>query len=216
MSDIEARAAAHIARARAEADRILAEARTQAEKIKADARVEGIAEGKTKGLADGRTQGIAEAKKETLANEQAKLTQFLTTLASMTASLDAERAQLIADSRKNILTLALAISQKICHRQGQIDPGVVHENVNASIALLQSKTRIFISVHPTQKTLIDELIPQLNLKWPNITSIEVDGDESIAPGGCRVRSGSGEIDADINVQLDRIAHELFPDRANNL
>jgi len=213
MSDIETRAAAHVARARAEADRIIAEARTQAEKIIVEARSAGLIEGKSKGQAEGRTQGIAEAKKEVLASEQARLTDAIKTLSSMIEAIDNERAQLLADARENVLMLALAIAKKVCHRQGEVDPKVVDENVETSIGLLQNKSRVFISVHSTQKSQIDELVLQLKMKWPSVTSIEIDADDSIDIGGCRVRSGSGEIDADIDAQLDRIAQELFPNRA---
>lgn len=212
MSDIEARAAALITRSRAEAEHILAEARAQAEKIKLEARSAGLAEGRSRGLAEGREQGITEAKKEALAAEQIKLIQSLTTLSNMIDAIDTERARLLADARENVLSLALAIARKICHRQCEVDAKIVEENIESSIALLQNKTRIFVLVHSSQKRQIEELVPLLKLKWPAIASIEIDVDDSIDVGGCQVRSGSGEIDADIDAQLDRIARELFPNR----
>ena len=38
---------------------------------------------------------------------------------------------------------------------------------------------------------------------------------TLVPGGCRVTSGQGEVDADLNAQLDRIAAKLIPGGLSN-
>jgi flagellar biosynthesis/type III secretory pathway protein FliH len=40
--------------------------------------------------------------------------------------------------------------------------------------------------------------------------VQVIEDASIAPGGCRVFTTQGEIDADLDRQIDRIAADLLP------
>ena len=39
---------------------------------------------------------------------------------------------------------------------------------------------------------------------------EIVGDESILPGGCRVFTSHGHVDADLKTQLDRVTVKLLP------
>jgi flagellar biosynthesis/type III secretory pathway protein FliH len=40
--------------------------------------------------------------------------------------------------------------------------------------------------------------------------VELIADGTLAPGGCRIFSGGGQIDGDLDLQLNRIAQELLP------
>ena len=51
--------------------------------------------------------------------------------------------------------------------------------------------------------------PELLSKLRSIEEVELTEDEEISPGGCVLRFGSGQIDARIETQLDRIAEELL-------
>jgi len=48
------------------------------------------------------------------------------------------------------------------------------------------------------------MLPHLKMGWSNLGEVEIISDASITPGGCRVLAGHGEIDADLQSQLDRI------------
>jgi flagellar assembly protein FliH len=88
---------------------------------------------------------------------------------------------------------------------------VLAENVRESLKLLMRRDEVRIAIHPTQIGTLRELLPRLNLDWPGLQGVEMMEDASIAPGGCRVTAGQGEIDADLQHQLDRIAAVLIPD-----
>ena len=47
-------------------------------------------------------------------------------------------------------------------------------------------------------------LPRLATQWPALEHVELVDDEAIAPGGCRVTTAAGEVDAQIDTQLDRI------------
>jgi len=67
-----------------------------------------------------------------------------------------------------------------------------------------------IAIHPSQKQNLVEALPELKLTWPNLEHVELVPDDKISPGGCRVHTRGGCIDADLDAQLNHIAAELLP------
>jgi flagellar assembly protein FliH len=212
MSDLEARARLLVSKAHAEADQILKDARAEAEKLKADASATGLAEGKRKGLDEGRAQGKAQALAEAMKTEGAKLAELVKALSAGLEEVNRMRLTLESDARENLLMLAVAIARKVTHREGKLDSAVVEANVHSAIQMLQTRTRVRLSIHPDQRDLIESLLPQLKLKWPTMQHVEIVDDVAVRPGGCRVESASGQINAELDEQIDRIASELVPQR----
>ena len=58
--------------------------------------------------------------------------------------------------------------------------------------------------------MLTEALPKLQLRWPELKHIELVEDETLSPGGCRIFTRHGQIDADLDGQLQRIAAELVP------
>jgi flagellar biosynthesis/type III secretory pathway protein FliH len=54
------------------------------------------------------------------------------------------------------------------------------------------------------------VLPRIGAQWPNLKHVELIADGTLVPGGCRVYTGGGVIDADLELQLERIARELVP------
>jgi flagellar biosynthesis/type III secretory pathway protein FliH len=84
------------------------------------------------------------------------------------------------------------------------------ENLKEAMSLAVHAADVRVSVHPSQfKTLKNEL-PNLRLAWPQLTHIDLMEDPSISPGGARVTTTHGQIDGDLDVQLDHIIADLLP------
>ena len=60
------------------------------------------------------------------------------------------------------------------------------------------------------KATLERLLPQLKLTWPQLDHAQLVEESSLTPGGCRVYTGQGEIDADLDAQLDRVIADLLP------
>jgi flagellar biosynthesis/type III secretory pathway protein FliH len=48
------------------------------------------------------------------------------------------------------------------------------------------------------------------MNWPSLKHVELIDDPAVAPGGCRILTRHGEVDAEIEGQLDRVIAELLP------
>jgi len=210
MRDIENQARAIILRARQQAEQLLAAAQVEAEQLQQQAhelgREEGFVEGKQQGLAEGRAAGHEQASGEHRKN----LTQLVSAVTQMIEEIESSRQRLAAESIGDVVDLAVAIGRRVTKRQGAIDPAVLTTNLAEAMKLVIHASDVRIAVHPTQKETLDGELPRLRLQWPNLQHVELTEDSTLSPGGCRIVTREGQIDADLDVQLDRVVADLMP------
>jgi flagellar biosynthesis/type III secretory pathway protein FliH len=76
--------------------------------------------------------------------------------------------------------------------------------------LVVTNTNLRIEIHPSQRQTLDAALPQLGLRYPSLKHVEVVQDAAIAPGGSRISTCQGLVNADLDVQLDRVIADLLP------
>ena len=82
--------------------------------------------------------------------------------------------------------------------------------------MVSNTSSVRVAIHPRDRQTVEESLPQLKLQLPKLGHVEIVDDESLAPGGCRIFTAGGQIDADLNTQLNRIAADLVPDEGGLL
>jgi flagellar assembly protein FliH len=213
MQDIEAAARNVIRRAQRKAEEILAAAHIEARQIKEQARVDGAAEGRRQGYNQGTDEGKKSGHGQALTEHGAAMTRLIGSLTEAARQLDESRDLLHARVVAEVVDLACRIARRVTKRQGVIDPQMMCQNVKEALALAVHAADVRIAVNPSQlKTLEDEM-PNLRLAWPQLQHVNLVADPSISAGGARVFTTHGQIDGDLDVQLDRVIIELLPDRA---
>jgi flagellar assembly protein FliH len=130
------------------------------------------------------------------------------TLAANT--LNASRCDLEATALAEVVKLAIAIARRVTKRQGMIDPQVFTTNLEEAMKLVVQQVDLRIAINPAQRATLETALPQLGLKWPSLKHVEIIEEPAIAPGGCRISTRHGSVDADLDVQLDRIVADLLP------
>ncbi len=210
MADIAKQAAQILARAQSRADAMLVEAQTVAEELRANAHSEGLIAGQREGIAYGLKEGRETGRAQSLEEQRHDLTAVLGTLTSACTELDDRRRELEADVLREVTNLALKIAARITKRQGEVDPAVLERNLAASLKLVIGMHRLRIVIHPAQMATLTDALPRLKLQFPTLDHVEIVEDPLIAPGGCRILTRQGQIDATLDEQLTRIAADLFP------
>jgi flagellar assembly protein FliH len=210
MKDIETHARALIARAKEQAEAILIEAQNEGEQLKAAAKAEGLAEGKREGLAKGLEEGRKNGAQQALSEHRTQLANLIKSLTEAAQDLEASRVQLEAEALTEVIDLSVAIATRVTKRQGALDPQVLIANVKEAMKLVVASTDVRISMHPSQKQYLLDALPQLSMTWPALSHVQLIDDDTLAPGGCRVFSRGGQVDADLDGQLDRIVADLMP------
>jgi flagellar assembly protein FliH len=212
LKDVEAHAKTMLLRARQQADQLLAAAEEEGKTIRQNAYNEGFKGGQQDGLRKGTEDGKAAGQKAALAEHKAKLEQLTKALLGVVAEIDASRSRLESAAGTEVLKLAVAIARRVTHKAG-LEAAVLSANVSEAMKLVVHACDVRIAVHPSQKQTLAEVLPQLRQAWPNVAHVELVDDSQLAPGGCRVLTAQGQIDADLDRQIDRIAADLLPTTA---
>lgn len=210
LKDVEEHARLILLRARGRAEQLLIEAQEEGEKIKAQAKADGHAEGIKIGSAEGHAAGQKTGHQQALAEHGAALTTLVETLRSLAIELNSSRHQLEEEAGNAVVHLAVSIARKVTKLEGERNPAVVTANVDAAARLVIRASDVRLSLHPGQRQTLLDALPALKLQWPSLAHVELVDDETLTPGGCRIRTRGGLIDADLNQQVDQIATELLP------
>ena len=210
MADIEKQARAILVRARQKAEQLLIDAQRNADEIRRQAQAEGLASGYDQGIVKGMEDGGKLGHDAALSEHRTQFTTLLTALTAVVSEIDAHRQELETRGLREVIQLAIAIADRVTKRQGRLDPEVCIANVAEAMQLVVSSVDIRVALNPLQIHVLNEAMPRLRLRWPELKHIELVEDETLSPGGCRIFTRHGRIDADLEGQLERIAAELVP------
>jgi flagellar assembly protein FliH len=210
MADIERQAKATIIAARLRAERLIQAAQEEAENLKRQAHAQALVDGKKEGIAKGLEEGKKLGRDEALNEQRQALAQALTAMTQAADELNASRLHLESEARTAVIQLAIAIAERVTKRRGTLDPTLAQANVDEALRLVVTGTDIRIAIHPSQKDTLADTLPRLQAEWSQFKHIDLIADGTLTPGGCRIFTQSGQIDADLNLQLQKIAEDLLP------
>jgi flagellar assembly protein FliH len=211
LRDIEAQAQAILLRAQQQAEQLLAQAQEEAMQLKEEARAEGLAAGHAEGLKRGHEEGLKRGRDQALAEHKVAFTAAVSALNKAASAIDQSRLSLEADAVEEVLRLAIAIAGRVTKQHALADPSIAVANVAEALKLAVHAADVAIVIHPAQRAAIDASLPDLRLKLPQLQHLRLVEDATVEPGGCRLLTGSGGIDATLETQLNRIVADLLPD-----
>lgn len=114
-------------------------------------------------------------------------------------------SEIIAQTEKEMVELALEIAKKIVGREVTIDREVALTLVKISLAKLHNRTFAKVLLNPEDYAYLQSHLEKADFHG----SIELVEDRSISLGGCLIQTETGEIDARIESQFDEIAYGLL-------
>jgi flagellar assembly protein FliH len=210
LRDVENHAKAMLVRAREQAEELLATAQQEGEILRQQAYEEGLAEGRRDGRKQGELEGTKAGAQQALSEHQQQLATLIAALSTAAVELDASRRDLESAGLTEVVALASAVARRVTKRQGLIDSDVLTENLKEAMKLVCHAADVRIAIHPKQKQTLDDALPRLRMAWPQLQHVEIIADASLAPGGCRIFTARGNVDGDLDAQLDRVINELLP------
>lgn len=211
MTDVEKAAKSVLLKAKLQAEQLIASAIDEAEQLKESARQEGSREGFEHGHAEGVRHGTEAGRQQALQQHSAELSSLVGTLRDALTQIDAHRLSIETDGTTEVVKLAVAIAERVVKRQAAVDPAVLEANLGEAMKLAVGAADLRIAVHPDQRASLEVAMPRLKLAWPSLKHVQLVDDPGLSPGGCRLYTAHGSIDADLATQLDRVVADLLPD-----
>lgn len=182
----EKQAEAVMGEARAEAVRLLSEAQQRVHQIESQAHADGVSRGEAEGLN--------------------RLTQTLDQFQQVMMAAHADRARLLAGAESEVVRLVLQIVRKILKIEPIINEQVLVRVTRDALERLGQRVDVNIYVHPEDIELLHFSLSQIqNLAL----EIVIEPDDRIEPGGCRIESRAGEIDARLSSQFEAVAQSFL-------
>ena len=209
MRDIEQEAEEIVRKARLAAGRLLADARHTAEAM----RQRGLAQGLEEGRRQGREEGFKAGRDQAVAEHRQKLILAVQAFSAAAQAIEDSRCRLESEGLEDVIRLAIEIARRVCRIRGQADPRVTTAAAVEALRIASHASDVRVAVHPSQKATLESALPQIRTQLPTLGHVAIVEDASLPPGGCRLYTAAGLVDADLETQIERIAAELLPEAA---
>jgi flagellar biosynthesis/type III secretory pathway protein FliH len=152
----------------------------------------------------GRVKGIDEGR----AQCQAKVEEELKRAIHLANQIGRARVAAMEEQDRDIVEVALAISQKIILREVETDKEFIVRQVRQILGLLLNKTLVTLKVHPQDLLTLEPLHDALRTEFLDGDHLKIEGDEDMQLGGCLVEQAGLQLDARLQQQLEAVATEF--------
>jgi flagellar assembly protein FliH len=152
----------------------------------------------------GRQAGIAEGRAECQTQVEEEIKKAL----RLANQIGRARVFALEEHERDIVEVALAITQKILLREISIDKELVVRQVRQVLELLPDKTLVTLKVHPQDFTMLEPLRHSLRPEWANGDHLVLEAYADVDPGGCLVEQAGLLFDARLTQQLALVASEF--------
>jgi len=127
--------------------------------------------------------------------------------------LHALREKVVRESEDEIIKLIMMVAAKVIQREvAQDRQRILADVVKAATANISARDEVFIHLHPDDYAHVTTRKDSLHKEsLPERTQFKSDPD--VLPGGCRIDTEMGTIDASFDSQLDEIFRRLQEERS---
>jgi flagellar assembly protein FliH len=159
-----------------------------------------VQEAHEKGLMQGRKEGRELQKQETLKSVQS--------LGVLIRDFGELKKKILEGAEKDVLELALAVSQKVISIETTTNREVVQNVLRAAMKSIVDRENMKIRLHPQDFQYMMEIKPDFLRSLDGVKNIVFEEDAAIVRGGAIIESLFGEVDARLDHQFNQIRSSL--------
>lgn len=187
--------------ARSEADAIKKTARIEVESLRDKAFKEGFSAGEAKGLTAGEEQGIHEASLDwqNLMKESEALINELQT----------SRMGLLKASEEEMLKLVISFAKTVLKVEPIAQPDIILRNIDQAINRVSEVDKIVMRINIRDKSMCQAHKDQFMARLSSVSELRIVEDPTLSPGGIKIETGVGTIDATIESQARELEKALL-------
>jgi len=208
FNDIAAEAQALVTAARQEADEMIAEAHQKVDAIRQETQEQGHQEGFEQGMKEGEVKGYDQA----LVKGREEFTQMnqeaMASLKNIINEFDRVKHEIICRAEQDTVLLAVAIAKKVIKKAAMLSEDITAENIKVALSFVSKPTDLVVKVNARDVDHLKTLTDEKTDVFGRFHTLRFEPDESIEPGGCIVATESGQVDGQLDVQIERIVQEI--------
>ncbi|MFH1537388.1 MAG: FliH/SctL family protein [bacterium] len=188
-----------------EAEQVRGQLRQEAEQAKKEAFSEGYSSGEESGYKEGYQKGYSKGKEA--AAEESK--NGILMLNRVTDELGAHKREVLAEAQDDIIRMAMAVAERILHKEIMTDPMAVVSVVKNAIGKVSFKKRFVINVNPLDIEVLQKASSEIAALLDSVESLKFRPDPKVEAGGCIIQTESGTVDAQVNRQFQEIRDQVL-------
>ncbi len=187
--------------AKAEAEAIKKAAQLEVESWRDKAYKEGYAIGEEKGISKGEEQGLHEARLDwqNLMKESEMLINELQT----------SRIGILKASEEEMLRLVIAFARSVIKVEPMAQPEIILKNLDHAINKIADVDKIVMRINMKDKAMCQAHKDAFMSKLGSVAELKIIEDPTLTPGGIKIETGVGTIDATIESQASELEKALI-------
>ncbi len=150
----------------------------------------------------------ARGRREGLENADQNLETAAQALATAAEEISRVRESLAKNSGQDMLRLVMAVSEQIIRREVAADPKIILTIIETALQSSVRSDQYRIRINPADLENVTAQKPLFLASISGLKNLSIEADAAISPGGCRIDSDLGDVDATIETQLEAIHQAL--------
>lgn len=211
-NEVETEAKRIIEMAQASSDSITTTAKAEAEAIKKSAEIEiqnnrekaykeGYALGEEKGISAGEEQGMHEARLDW--QNLMKETEMLIN------ELQTSRMGILKASEEEMVKLVIEFAKSVIKVEPLAQPEIILKNIDQAINRVSDVDKIVMRINLKDKSMCQAHKDNFMQRLSSVAELQIIEDASLSPGGIKIETGVGTIDATIESQAKELEKALL-------
>lgn len=209
QAQAQAQAEETIKRAEDTAKEIIYQARLDSEQIKKQAHRDGFQQGNRENHDQGYQEGYDQGYREGMTKAAEEASGLRSQAADVLAQTEKLRRSTIESLEQEIIDLALDIAEKLLSAQLTLDREVTLDVAAESLRLVADRLNVVLYVNPDELELVENRMGELKNLLPARGLLQVVSDSAIEPGGCKVETEQGRVDATIETRREGLLKALY-------
>ena len=160
-----------------------------------------VEEAYARGMAEGKALGRKEVERE--------LAKTLKALKEALSEVSRLRSEILKGAEREVVTLAMAIAEKIVHQELTVDKGVVRAIFRLALDALGEKEKLIVHCNPGDLEILKSYLGDLKASQSGMGEVEFVSDPAMLAGGVRIEGAYGEVDASLEARMAMIRKVLF-------
>lgn len=153
-------------------------------------------------------KGFAQGEKDGLEMGAKKLEKIFDRIHGILEDMVAYRGEFVKKYEKEMLRLVSAVAGKVVHGTAKVDNRIVRETILEAFSLAADRSKVTVRINPEEIEYVKEIRPEFFDRISELKSITIESDPSISLGGCFMETAFGNVDGQVETQLDKIANAV--------
>lgn len=156
-----------------------------------------------------REEAAAEGERKGFENGMQQAREIVDRLEAILSSVEAGWSKIIEAYESEIIQLVARVSEKVVFGQVRIDASHVKEAILNAFEVIPHPLEVTLYVNPEDYEYIETVKQDFFAKFKQLKHMSVISDPATDRGGCKIITGSGEVDATLESRLAAIQKSIM-------